>query len=65
MRIRLRVAVIDVRSGSWSMFAPEAYADSTLSASLHREASDQSQVALLKEKAYKAAAEALVARYAS
>lgn len=65
MRIRLAVAVIDVRTGSWSIFAPEAYADVALSASLHREASDQSQVALLKDKAYQAAAEALVARYGS
>ncbi len=64
MRIRLKVAVIDVRTGSWSTFAPEAYTDSALSASLNRAASDQEQVALLKEQAYKAAAEQLVARYA-
>jgi hypothetical protein len=65
MRIRLAVAVIDVRSGSWSIFAPDAYADAALSAPLHREASDQSQVALLKDRAYQAAAAALVARYGS
>jgi hypothetical protein len=64
MRIRLKVAVIDVRSGSWSTFSPEAYTDRALSASLNRAASDQEQVALLKEQAYKAAAEQLVARYA-
>jgi hypothetical protein len=64
MRIRLKVAVIDVRSGNWSTFSPEAYGDSSLSASLNRAASDQQQVALLKEQAYKAAAEQLVARYA-
>jgi len=63
MRIRLKVAVIDVRSGNWSTFAPEAYVDTALSASLNRAASDQEQVALLKEQAYKAAAEQLVARY--
>jgi hypothetical protein len=63
MRIRLQVAVIDVKSGSWSMFAPEADVDSSVSTSLHREASDQGQVALLKEKAYKAAADTLLARY--
>ncbi len=63
MRIRLKVEMIDVRSGNWSTFAPEAYTDTALSASLNRAASDQEQVALLKEQAYKAAAEQLVARY--
>jgi hypothetical protein len=47
------------------MFAPEAYVDSALSASLIRAQADQKQVALLKEKAYKAAVEAFVARYGS
>src|SRR5258708_3720390 len=65
MRIRLKVALIDVRTGHWSMFAPEAYVDSALSAALIRAQADQKQVALLKEKAYKAAVEAFVARYAS
>jgi hypothetical protein len=65
MRIRLKVALIDVRSGQWSMFAPQAFVDSALSAALIRAQSDQKQVALLKEKAYKAAVEAFVARYAS
>ena len=65
MRIRLKVALIDVRSGQWSMFAPEAFVDSALSAALIRAQSDQKQVAALKEKAYKAAVEAFVARYAS
>jgi hypothetical protein len=65
MRIRLKVAVIDVRSGQWSMFAPEAYLDAALSASLSRAASDRRQVELLKDKAYNAAVDAFVARYAS
>ena len=39
--------------------------DSALSAGLIRAQSDQKQVALLKEKAYQAAVEAFVARYAS
>lgn len=65
MRIRLKVALIDVRTGQWSMFAPEAFVDKTLSAALIRAQSDQEQVAQLKEKAYKAAVEAFVAKYAS
>lgn len=65
MRIRLKVALIDVRTGHWSMFAPEAFVDSALSASMVRAQTDQKQVALLKERAYQAAVEAFVARYAS
>ncbi|HEX7967145.1 MAG TPA: hypothetical protein VF502_02915 [Stellaceae bacterium] len=63
MRIRLEVAVIDVRTGSWSMFAPEAHTDSTMSASRNREASDQGQVMMLKERAYQSAAAKLLAKY--
>jgi hypothetical protein len=65
MRIRLKVALIDVRTGHWSMFAPEAYVDAALSASLIRAQSDQKQVETLKAQAYQAAVEAFVARYAS
>lgn len=64
MRIELKLAVIDVRSGDWSMFAPEAYVDSALSASLNRAASDQRQVAALKDQAYRAAVDAFVKKYA-
>lgn len=63
MRIRLKVAVVDVATGSWSMFTPEAYVDRSLSASLDRAASDQEQVELLKGKGYKASAEIFVAKY--
>jgi hypothetical protein len=63
MQIRLRVAIVDVRTGSWSMFAPTPFEDSALSASMIRRQSDQEQVALLKDKAYKQAVEAFVARY--
>ncbi|HVM79511.1 MAG TPA: hypothetical protein VMU06_10855 [Stellaceae bacterium] len=64
MRIRLKVAVIDVRSGDWSVFAPDSRSDSALSANLDRGGSDQRQVLALKAMAYKAAAEQLVASYA-
>lgn len=65
MRIRLKVAVIDVRSGSWDMFSPEPFTDEAFSGYISREGSDQAQVALLKEKAYVAAVEDLVKRYAN
>lgn len=64
MRIRLKVAIIDVATGSWSMFAPDAVVDASLSASLNRAGADQGQVEALKAEAYKAAVEALVAKYA-
>lgn len=64
LRIRLKVAVIDVVSGRWDVFAPAEFDDDALSASLIRASSDQAQVALLKERAYKAAAEDVVKRYA-
>lgn len=63
MRIRLMVAVIDVASGQWDTFTPEPFVDAASSAERRRAVSDQEQVALLKSKAYKAAAESLVQRY--
>lgn len=64
LRIRLKVALVDVKTGHWDMFSPKVIEDSTSSASLNREQSDQEQVALLKTKAYKAAVESAIARYA-
>lgn len=63
MRIRLKMAVIDVRSGNWSVFSPEAFDDSRISASIHRGAKDQKQVELLKAQAYEACVKDLVRRY--
>jgi hypothetical protein len=65
MRIRLKLALVDVRTGSWTMLAPPPFVDDALSASLTRAASDQRQVERLKEQAYKAAVAALAARLAS
>jgi hypothetical protein len=63
MRIRLKFAVIDVKSGQWDLYAPEPLEDDAISASLNRASSDQAQVALLKEAGYKAAASGLFTRY--
>ncbi len=63
MRIRLKVAVVDVRSGQWETFSPEPFQDTTASARFTRESSDQGQVSLLKSKAYETAAEDLIKRY--
>jgi len=64
MRIRLTMALIDVRTGQWESFAPEPFDDEATSNQHGRAASDQEQVASLKAKAYRAAAEAIVLRYA-
>lgn len=63
MRIRLKLALIDVRSGSWTVISPEAFDDSRMSTSLKRAAKDQQQVELLKAKAYEASVKELVTRY--
>ena len=63
MRIRLKVAVVDVRSGRWEMFSPAPFGDTSRSSSFTRGSSDQSQVAVLKALAYEAAVEDLVKRF--
>lgn len=63
MRIRLTMALIDVRTGQWETFMPEPFLDDAVSNQLSRASSDQEQVGLLKTKAYKAASEALVGRF--
>lgn len=64
MRVRLKVAVVDVKTGQWDMFSPEPFQDMATSARYGRESSDQGQVALLKKRSYDVAAEDLVKRYA-
>ncbi|HEY0548514.1 MAG TPA: aminopeptidase [Verrucomicrobiae bacterium] len=65
MRIRLKVAIVDVRTGNWAMFSPEAFEDKALSARLGRERSDQAQVNKLKQQAYATAAQDLLKIYAN
>jgi hypothetical protein len=64
MRIRLKVAVIDTRSGQWEIFTPDDHEDDAISANYTRASSDQTQVAILKEKAYASTSEDFVKRYA-
>ena len=63
IRIRLKVALVDVKTGQWEIFVPKVFEDTAYSASLTREHSDQQQVAILKTKAYQAAIEGTLARY--
>jgi hypothetical protein len=65
MRIRLKVAVVDVRTGNWSVFSADSIADKAASSSYNREISDQAQVERLKQKAYETAAKDLLRIYAS
>lgn len=63
MRIRLKAAVVDVKTGQWDLFALEPFEDKAISAKHTRESSDQNQVAELKMKGYKALAKTLSTRY--
>jgi hypothetical protein len=65
MRIQLKMAVIDVRTGHWTMFAPESFESRTMSDKFSREASDQGQVEKLKKLAYEAVANDLTKIYAN
>jgi hypothetical protein len=62
MRIRLKLALIDVRSGSWQVVAPEPFTDKAWSTHFTRGSSDLHQVESLKQKAYEAGAKALAQR---
>ena len=63
MRIRLKVAVIDVATGAWEFVIPEVYNETRHSAAINREESDQGQVARLKAKAYEALVKDLLKRF--
>jgi hypothetical protein len=63
IRIRLKVALVDVKSGQWDIFVPKVFEDRAYSAYLNREQSNLQQVAQLKSKVYQAAVESIVARY--
>ena len=52
MRIRLKVAIIDVKSGQWKTISPKPIQDTSASARYTRASSDQRQVAALKAQAY-------------
>ncbi|NBV20432.1 MAG: aminopeptidase [Proteobacteria bacterium] len=60
MRIRLKAAVVEVKSGNWTMLTPAAFEDEALSTRESRARSDQKQVEKLKAKGYAALAKALV-----
>jgi hypothetical protein len=56
MRINVKVAVVDVASGSWSVFSVQPEDTKSLTRHTRREATDQRLVESLKAKAYEMAA---------
>ena len=64
MRIRLKVALIDVKTGQWEAFSPRPFQDTAVSARYSREFADQGQVAGLKASAYADAVDTMMKKYA-
>ncbi len=54
MRIKLKFAVIDVASGSWTIFSPKEFEQARSSRSPRRAVVDQKMVEALKKEAYQA-----------
>ena len=63
MRIRIKMALIDVRSGDWTVFSPKAFENNRISISPRRAASDQKQIERLKQQAYVESAQELMRLY--
>jgi len=63
MRIRMKVAIVDVKSGQWDMFSPSPFEDTDASGRYSRVSSDQAQVAILKNKAYNATVDDVIKRF--
>ena len=52
MRIKLKFAVIDVASGSWTIFSPKEFEQARSSRSPRRGVVDQKMVEAIKKEAY-------------
>jgi hypothetical protein len=63
MRLRLKLALVDVRTGDWAVLSPEPVTDARLTLSPRRGVTDQKLVESLKQRAYAAGAKELVRRY--
>lgn len=59
LRMRIKIAIVGVKSGQWEMFTPEPFESSTIDSHSHKIA-----VATLKSNAYQAAANDFIKRYA-
>lgn len=63
MRIRVKLALVDVRSGNWTIFSPKPIENRRFSTSPHREVVDQKQIEELKKEAYQASVKDLIAEH--
>jgi hypothetical protein len=63
MNIRLKIAVIDVKTGKWELISSKGFLDSSYSSYTTRNSTDQYLVRTLKEKTYPAAVEELIKHY--
>ena len=64
MRIRLKVAIVDVKSEQWKTLSPKPIQDTSASARYTRASSDQRQVTALKTQAYAELANDIANNYA-
>ena len=65
MRIRLKLVLVDVRTGQWAMLVPDPVSSRSISGRIRREQADQHQVAQLKQAGYAALAEAFVEEFSN
>ena len=63
MRIRLKLALIDVRTGNWSVLSPAPFDSKALSVGPRRAVADQKLVERLKTQAYKVSVRELMRVY--
>ena len=63
MRLRLKIAMVDVATGSWSVFSAEPQETRSWSVKPRREVADQKQVEAIKQKVYELAARDLISAY--
>ncbi len=63
MRIRLKLALLDVRTGNWALVSSRSHESQRISIRPRREAVDQKQIERLKDKAYPSAVQELIRTY--
>ena len=63
LRIRLKLALVDVRTGDWSVLSPPPFDSNALSVGPRRAVADQKLVERLKDQAYRASVEELMRVY--
>ncbi len=63
MRIQLKLALLDVRTGDWAILSPTSFDSQRISIKPRREVTDQKQIERLKERAYASAVRELVQTY--